>query len=230
MVRVTFCSFLSASLLGLVVGCSSGDESLVLHEGGGYEYEATGPGVVVYPSGPYGRDVGSTVRNFKFAGFLNPLEADYTASEDTIFTIRFSDYYNPDGDPGRPVALLVNASALWCPVCRQEAAASKKAYNDENGVEFRGWRERGVEFITAIFEDEETNPAQFVHIESWSKQYSLEYPVVLDPRLTLGVFFDQSASPFNMIIDTRTMKIVYAAEGYVDIGQNNSVLQSLTEQ
>ncbi|MCL2824030.1 MAG: hypothetical protein FWD57_08565, partial [Polyangiaceae bacterium] len=89
------------------------------------------------------------------------------------------------------------------------------------------WKPRGVEFITAIFEDEDSNPATYSDIEWWGKKFKIEYPLVVDPRLSLGALFDKSASPFNMIVDTRTMTIVIAQEGLMETGKNNTLLQEL---
>jgi hypothetical protein len=218
-------------LPALVAGCSSSDtedptvEPGLEHPGGGIELGALEPGTgstVAYPTGPYGRDVGTTIQNFKFTGFSNPLAANYVADETSIVTLRLSDYYNPDGNPEKPVALLVNASARWCSVCQEEAKQSMIHYHD--------WRAKGVEFVTAIFENEDSEPAQFTDIEYWGARFKIEYPLVLDPKLSLGVFFDRSASPFNMIIDTRTMTIVFAEEGLIDLGPTNPTLVQLTGQ
>lgn len=209
-------------------GCSSDDaadpvvESGEPHAGGGIEPGIDLPGtgtLAAYPDGPYGNSVGAVVQNFKFTGFVNPLASGYVADANTITTISLADYYNPDGDPSRPVALMVNASALWCSVCQQEAKLSMNHYGH--------WKPKGVEFVTSIFEDNDSNPATLVDIEYWAKKYQLEYPVVLDPALKLGVFFDKSASPFNMIIDTRTMRIEFAEAGLIDLGPDNETLQRL---
>lgn len=216
-------------VFAVVAGCSSSDaedptvEPGVEHPGGGIEPGTLEPGTgntVAYPMGPYGRDVGTTIQNFKFTGFMNPLAANYVADETSIVTLRLSDYYNPDGNPEKPVALLINASARWCPYCQDEAKQSMLHYHD--------WRAKGVEFVTAIFENEDSEPAQFTDIEYWGAKFKIEYPLVLDPKLSLGAFFDKSAAPFNMIIDTRTMTIAFAEEGLIDLGPTNPTLVYLT--
>lgn len=214
----------------LSLGCSSDPEAEdptidpgLAHEGGGIEAgSGLTTGGVPYPTGPYGHDVGTIIQNFRFTGMVNPLEANYVADENTLSTISLADYYNPDGNPDRPLAILVNASALWCSVCQEEAKQSVAAY--------AYWRTRGVVFITAIFEDNDGQPSMLEDIEYWSERFKLEYPVVLDPKLTLGVFFDKSASPFNMIINARTMEIVEAEEGLIDTGANNPTFKQLTGQ
>jgi hypothetical protein len=219
-------------MAALIVGCaweSEPEEPTVEpgleHPGGGIEPGTLGPGTggaVAYPAGPYGRSVGSVIQNFKFTGFKNPKASNYVADENSMVTIQLSDYYNPAADRGKTVALLVNASARWCSVCKEEARQSM--------IHYPHWRERGVEFMTSIFEDDDAQPAKFTDIEYWGQRYELEYPLVLDPKLTLGVFFNKSASPFNMIIDTRTMTIAFATEGLIDLGPSNPTLQTLTAE
>jgi len=215
----------------LSLGCSSEPEAEeptidpgLAHEGGGIEAGSglTTGGGVAYPTGPYGHDVGTIIQNFRFTGMVNPMEANYVADENTLSTVSLADYYNPDNNPDRPIAMLVNASALWCSFCQEEAKQSVANY--------AYWRTRGVVFVTAIFQDDEGQPSMLEDIEYWSNKYKLEYPVVLDPKLTLGVFFDASAAPFNMIIDTRTMEIVVADEGLVDMGPDNPTLKKITGQ
>lgn len=224
----TILPLISLTIAGaLALGCSSDTEDPTVesgepHQGGGIEpgsAQPAGTGNPQYPAGPYGYDVGTTIQNFKFVGFRNPMAAGYVADADTIETIELSEFYNPDSSPDKPVALLINASARWCSVCQQEAKTSMTHYDH--------WNPKGVEFMTAIFEDDDSEPAELVDIEYWSERFGLAYPVVVDPELTLGVFFDRSASPFNMIIDTRTMQIVFAEEGLIDLGADNPTLQQI---
>ncbi len=225
-------ALVSTLLAAFILGCaweSEQEEPTVEpgleHPGGGIEPGTLGPGTggtVAYPAGPYGRSVGSVIQNFKFTGFLNPKASNYVADENSMVTIELSNYFNPTADPGKPVALLVNASARWCSVCKEEARQSM--------IHYPYWSERGVEFMTAIFENDDAQPAQFIDIEYWGQRFELEYPLVLDPKLTLGVFFSKSASPFNMIIDTRTMTIAFAKEGLIELGPSNPTLQALTAE
>lgn len=175
-----------------------------------------------YPAGPYGLSEGSVLQDMTFAGMRNPKAVDYIANDTTIENISFRDYYNPTGDPGKPLALVVNASALWCSACKYQATTTMAHYNY--------WKDKGVEFMETVFEDDDYNPAKLQHLEQWAKTYKFEFPTVLDPTLKLGAFFDQSASPFNMIIDTRTMTIVVAMEGVLDTSSGNATLKDLTGQ
>jgi hypothetical protein len=218
--------FLIVPLAALALACAweseeATDLPVVEHPGGGIEKGAPGPTTdptIAYPVGPYGHTIGTTVQNFQFLGFQNPKSANYKANEYSITTIRLADYYNPNEDPDKPVVLLLNASAGWCPVCKEEAKQSM--------IHYAHWKAKGVEFMTAIFENDDAQPAEFTDIENWGMRHALEYPLVLDPKLTLGVFFNKSASPFNMIVDLRTMRIVFTTEGLIDLGPNNPPLQA----
>jgi hypothetical protein len=70
--------------------------------------------------------------------------------------------------------------------------------------------------MEVVFEDADSAPAQPKDLTTWTKTYKLGFPSVLDPGIQSGVFFDQSAAPFNMVIDLSTMKITYAMAGYFD--------------
>jgi hypothetical protein len=155
-----------------------------------------------------------------FAGLRNPKAVDYKANDTTVENISFRDFYNPTGDPAKPLALVVNASALWCSACKYQA--------DTTMAHYTYWQPLGVEFIETLFEDDDYNPSKLQDLEQWSKTYKFEFPTVLDPTLKLGAFFDRSASPFNMIIDTRTMTIMVAMEGVLDTGSGNATLKILT--
>jgi hypothetical protein len=176
----------------------------------------------VYPAGPYGLAVGEVVQNFKFSGIRNPKEANYSAASPEV--IAFSDYFNPGGDTAKPRFLVVTASARWCTFCKQEAQLSMKADH------YPYWREKGVEFLVTLFDNETPgSPADFQDLEIWTKSYKLEYPSALDPNPPkLGVFFQLDAAPFNMILDLKTMKILFKGEGLLDLSKNNPTLVKAT--
>ncbi len=188
-----------------------------------------------YPGAPYGQSVGTIVQNFTFAGLRNPKATAFKAEAGNLTTIELSDFYNPPkdlarpcgadnaADPSKPRVLVVTASALWCSACKEEAKVSMQNY--------RSWNQDGVqlvEFLTTVFEDANSNPATLKDLEVWTKKYALEYPSVLDPALKLGVFFDKSAAPFNMIVNLCDMSIVYASTGALDTSRNNKTLRVLT--
>src|SRR5688572_17905283 len=69
-----------------------------------------------YPPGPYGRSVGSVIENLEFLGWHDPVAANYDPANFEI--VRLSDFYDPSGEQLKLIVL--NASAVWCSVCRAE--------------------------------------------------------------------------------------------------------------
>ncbi len=163
---------------------------------------------VDYPPGPYGSLVGSTVPNLEFLGWHSPAVSGY---DPALFEkVRFSDFYNPSGAATRPKLLVINASAVWCGVCRAEY----KQLHDENV--YASYRPQGVEILGALFEDQDYGPAKPEDLELWGSypDFEVQFPMVLDPSFKLGAFFESDVTPLNMIVDTRTMKVVNVTMGY----------------
>lgn len=161
-----------------------------------------------YPPGPYGREIGSVIENLSFLGWKKPAEAGYDL--DALETVRLSDFYNPGGEKSDVRAIVVNASAVWCTVCRAEYR-----HIQGSGVYDR-YRPEGVEILGVLFEDRDANPATPQDLQNWAGEngYNLEFPFVLDPAFKIGVYFTSDATPLNMVIDATTMQIVDLTMGY----------------
>lgn len=169
--------------------------------------EANAPGFVPsqYPDAPYGFVKGSTVPNFDFIGWAEPTTANYDLA--LLESIDLSRFYDPSGEKGVEL-LLVSAVAVWCSVCQVE-------YQDlrDSGLPAE-FRERGVEMLGVLFEDADALPARYEDLVLWSRVFEVNFPFVLDPGFKMGSFFDRSATPMNMVIDARTMKILVSLTGY----------------
>jgi AhpC/TSA family protein len=160
-----------------------------------------------YPAGPYGTSRGATIENLSFLGWSHPDLAGYEPSKFEV--VRLSDFYDPDGHTGIKL-LAINASAVWCSVCRAE-------YAEMNATQiYDTLRPLGVEILGALFEDNAFYPAQPQDLKNWGKlsAHSVKFPLVLDPGFKLGTYFDSDATPLNMLIDVRTMTIVQITMGY----------------
>ena len=59
-------------------------------------------------------------------------------------------------------------------------------------------------------------PATPKDLFNWTKKYKVDFPSTIDPDYKLGEFFTSNAWPSNVIIDTRTMKIVKVVAGVPD--------------
>lgn len=152
--------------------------------------------ILSYPPGPYGVKPGATIANITWQGWRNPVEAGHDPGK--FGTISLADYYDATGDKGYR-AIVLNASARWCSICKLEQS-HLRAQRDE-------WQSKGVVFIGSLFEGTTAEPAKASDLVAWSKTYKVDWVLVLDPNNQLGLFFDRAASPMNMVIDTRTMKI-----------------------
>ncbi|RYE94927.1 MAG: redoxin domain-containing protein [Myxococcales bacterium] len=198
-------------------GGAAGDTGTAGTAGTGGVEDPGGKGETkVYPAGPYGLAVGDVIRNLSFQGLENPKAVDYKT--DQTAKISFSDYYNPDGDLTKPRVLVVTGAARWCAPCKDEASKSMGYY--------KYWSPKGAEFLSAVIDNEEYGPADFNDLSLWADAYNLEYPVTIDPSPPqLGAYFGADAVPFNMVIDLKTMKILYKIAGSVVFDKNNPTLK-----
>lgn len=162
---------------------------------------------VTYPVGPYGTEVGSVIANLSFLGWRDPVASGYDAG--ALERVSFSDFYDPNGDKGLEV-IVINASAVWCSVCQTELADMKSA------SVYSRFRQAGVEIIGTLFEDAVGDPATPSDLTYWgnSTRRAIEFPLVLDPGLKMGAYFTSDATPLNLVIDARTMRILHSFMGY----------------
>jgi hypothetical protein len=206
---------LATAALFAVLGCSS--QALEPSAGSPGGVDEPDPGAplepegdfraVSYPVGPYGTEVGSVIANLSFMGWRDPVAADYDGS--ALERVSFSDFYDPDGEKGVEV-IVVNSSAVWCTVCQTELADMKEA------AVYSRFRQAGAEIVGTLFEDAVGDPATPDDLTLWGKgtQRSIAFPLVLDPGLKMGAYFTSDATPLNLVIDARTMRILYSFMGY----------------
>jgi len=160
-----------------------------------------------YPAGPYGVSRGATLENLAFLGWREPLKSGYDATK--LETVRMSDFYNPDGRSNLKL-LWINASAVWCSVCQFEMEDIK-----DGGVR-AAFAEKGVQLIGTLFEDNSAGPATPADLTRWGQapKHAIEFPLLLDPGFKLGAYFVSDATPLNMLVDARTMRVLDATMGY----------------
>ncbi|HKO52488.1 MAG TPA: TlpA disulfide reductase family protein [Polyangiaceae bacterium] len=200
----------SSSPLAPASGSDTGDD-----HGGGPSGNA-GAGAVKatsswapYPAGPYGTGRGATIQNLSFSGWRHPDLAGYDPAK--FETVRLSDFYDPDSHTGVKL-LAINASAVWCSVCRAE-------YQDMRRTDvYASLRPSGLEILGTLFEDNGFYPAQPQDLKNWGSlaAHSVKFPLGLDPGFKLGAYFDSDATPLNMLIDVRDMTIVQITMGISD--------------
>ena len=219
------------ALTGIVVGtlaltgCTGTAES---EEGSGQLApafpEGTGQqaaGAKAYPEGPYGIGKGSIIANYKFIGYANAVNS--TAA---LQPIEMADFYNPTGDgtyPAgsvmgegnpKPKVALIDVASVWCGPCNFEAENVLPGLYDK-------YKPMGGEFILQLADGPTPGKAATSKsLFNWTTKYDVNYPATIDPTYKLSALFDQDAFPTNMIIDTRTMKIVEVIAGAPEAGSS----------
>lgn len=173
---------------------------------------AAGPGTAgvdyrreIYPAGPYGFAVGAIMENYAFLGWREPAAIGYDVTK--LETVRLSEFFAPDG---QTKLLWINSSAVWCGVCRAEMKDIKdRGINASLGA-------KGLVMIETLFEDNDTNPATPADLKLWGSlpDHSIDYPLLLDPGFKLGAFFSSDATPLNMLVDPKTMRVIQVTMGY----------------
>ena len=101
--------------------------------------------------------------------------------------------------------ILLNISAMWCSPCRSEASELMEIYNT--------YKERGLEIVQCIYQDEEGNSSDQSDIQRWVKEFVLGFTVLTDPDKSLIDFFSFDGIPFNVIIG-RDFVIRYRQSGF----------------
>lgn len=152
-----------------------------------------------YPGGPYGKRTGNVIANVTVDGY------GYPGAGSAWGPVKLEDFYDPNGTRGNKV-LFVDVSAGWCGVCRQEAQDLK--------VKCAAKRSHGLVCYTALFQDDNGDPATRSTVDAWLADYHLGFPVVADTAFVWGDYFDSSATPMNMFVDLKTMRILEATVGY----------------
>ncbi|MCG8425681.1 MAG: TlpA family protein disulfide reductase [Proteobacteria bacterium] len=180
----------AAALMSAACGDSSDSEN-----GNGNDLEppaecalAVPPDGWVYPAGPYGTELDDTFAD---------LTLDDCAGDSVVF-----------GDVlGQSELTLFSIGAGWCEPCVDET----KTLDAEIFRQFCG---RGLRVVQALFQDGEGNPATKLFCSEWRREFSLSFPVVVDPLFELQDHFQSvdSQTPINYLID-RTGRIVFKSTG-----------------
>jgi len=170
-------------------------------------------GPKTYPCGPYGTRTNDVAANLEFLGFSDPDEmckAHDKKAQDTskLRRIAFKDWYqaDPTGACNRKL-LWVIVSAGWCGPCQEEVRDAATQYKG-------GQVDSRLGILNVVFEtDNPGTPADGPFLNKWTTKLGLTFPVVMDPSFKMGAYFTREATPFNMLIDTSTMKIFYQLAG-----------------
>ena len=171
-------------------------------------------GVNVYPCDGHGVQEGDVATNFEFMGYADPREhcdphEGKALDLDSRQKIAFGDFYVPrtDCESGRRELLWVMVSAGWCGPCAKEVEAAQKEYAS-------GAVDPRIAIINIVFET--SKPGERVtdaFLRKWINAFELTMPTVMDPLFQMGKYFNRESTPFNMLVETRTMRIIHRQTG-----------------
>ena len=100
-----------------------------------------------YPQGDTGTEEGELLADAEFSGFRDPTGATEATP---LETLRFSDYFDPNGELGYDL-LLINTAAVWCAVCQEAHGELPELYAT--------YRQQGLVMLGLLFQDAAGDPA-----------------------------------------------------------------------
>jgi hypothetical protein len=151
------------------------------------------PPVGDYPPGPYGQEIGDTLGDLSFQGYLDPENAR------ELEEIRFSDFYDPDGGKGVRL-LLINTAAAWCQPCRIE--------HDDLPGRVTEFEADGLRVLSLLFQDPSGEPADTRTLDAWVTLFDTNFPMALDPSYQMGLYGPAETPPLNLIVDPKDMTLI----------------------
>lgn len=144
-----------------------------------------------YPPGPYGADVDDVVM---------PIDLDDCGGK----RFHLSELYK---HPQIKI-VLISVHAGWCGPCMSQAKGLEAFYQK--------YKDKGFLIWNILIEDTRRGGGQVPqsYCESHVRKYGFTFPLLKDPGAkVMGKIFDRNATPLNMIISTKEMKIVYKKAG-----------------
>lgn len=179
--------------------------------GGGAGGADAGP---PYPTGPIGINVGDVIENTTFDGVDNSQPAQSKL-------ISLGEYYNPSDAVQKSRLLVLSLMTMW--------AAPASAQTQQ--ADYAHWQGSRVEFLS-VFSDGPNSgvAATELDLKNWDANFAVPHALALDPNFSkLGALFAAGgqAVPFNVYIDTRTMKILHQQAGAQVFDASNALLNGL---
>ncbi len=174
-----------------------------------------------YPAAPFGYGVGSTIADLEFLGWREPAVQQYDVER--LAPVRLSDYYDPDSK-GDVRVLWLTTIVAWCPTC----TAMFKALRVDGalqqlhdcGFEVLGVMSQGYSALA--------EPATPLELKSWGEAYEVTSPLLLDPGAKLTAYASEDHYPFNLFVDTATMRILAKSVGAVPLQDASTGCPDLT--
>jgi hypothetical protein len=159
---------------------------------------------VAYPAGPYGNQIGDTLRDLTLAGYrMTPQQTDSTKLPwDTA--IHLADFHaNP-----ACTCLLITVGASWCEACVEEQPALITDVSGDPGFCVLGILQEGMQQQVIATRDD---------VDAWTQQFQENFTVALGTRLSEHLFDGYGSTiglPFNLIVDPHTMQVLDNVQGF----------------
>jgi hypothetical protein len=159
-----------------------------------------------YPNGPTGGEVGDVADNRCIPAWQDPAAVDFDPN--ALKPICLGDFWDPDQADHK--LLLVNTSAIWCQVCQVEyqGSGSRQAL----GKEVKSRHKAGLRVLGSLFQNGQYDPASVQDGVNWAKAFQVDFPFGIDSKFEFGAFATADVQPLNMVVDTRSMKILLKAQ------------------
>ncbi|HWM87517.1 MAG TPA: TlpA disulfide reductase family protein [Kofleriaceae bacterium] len=149
------------------------------------------------PGDDDGDDGGEIIEDMEFPAFLGG-----DTGGDPV-AVSLSDYF-VESRPGARI-IMINAAAGWCAPCMREAEAMP---------EFAATYEpRGAVILTAVFQDQNGDPADAEFVKAWVDNFDLALPALIDESFQMGAYVDVNVMPVNVFVDAETREILEVAQG-----------------
>jgi peroxiredoxin len=102
---------------------------------------------------------------------------------------------------------LMSIGAGWCQPCQEETPDLQAAYVAHQA--------EGLAIFQLMFQDASSLPATTLFCDAWVDEYSLTFPVFIDPVGNSLDYFQSASAPLNVIIDADG-KVLWAETGKID--------------
>ena len=211
----------------LAAGCTSGAGDPVPPLPGSGNFDES------CPEGDTGVAAGNVLKGYVFEGYVDPSQGIGEARRKEI---NMCSFYNPTGDgvwgaggafeegTPKPNVVMITLAAGWCGPCREEAAKILPG-------KYASYGPQGLEIVTVLADTLVAGEsAGWSELETWVSIYDIEYVATVDPdREIANEFPGTGGFPINILVDSRTLRVVESLAGPPDAGFYQKLEQLLAE-
>jgi hypothetical protein len=158
-----------------------------------------GPGI--YPCGPYGYSVGSTIENLMLIGQRDDNGNGHIDRDDRVVVLTLADL------AAGAKALVIDICAEWCGPCRTD---------QPNLNAMAGTYGSAVVFFDVMLQDNVMHPGTLASVDRWGTSLTVPYPIAADPTALTAPYFPIAGFPMHLVIKTSDMTIAASEVGAND--------------